>query len=279
MDRFSRDGLSFDVRDGGSHEGAAVVLLHGFPQEAAMWAPLEPALHDLGLRTLAPDQRGYSPRARPGGRAAYQVGELVADVVALLDAAGLAQAHLVGHDWGGGVAWETAARHPERIASLTVLSTPHPAALSWAYRHDAQQRRMSWYMAAFQLPWMPERYLARRLFTTLRRSGMPPLEAARVARRFPTAAELAGPIAWYRALTVGSGPRQHAQPTPISVPTALVWGSRDVALGRVAAERTAAHVTGPYRFVELDAGHWLVETEPAAVLREIRHQIGLGAPG
>ena len=273
---FSRDGLSFDVRDGGPRTGAAVVLLHGFPQDASMWAPIEPALHDLGLRTLAPHQRGYSPGARPAGRAAYRVVELVGDVVALLDAAELPRAHLVGHDWGGGVAWETAARHPDRIASLTVLSTPHPAALSWAYRHDRQQRRMSWYMAAFHLPWLPERYLARRMFATMRHSGMPPLEAARVAHRFGSPAELAGPIGWYRALSV---PSDGPHPPPVQVPTALVWGAHDVALGRVAAERTARHVSGPYRFVELDAGHWLVETEPAAVVREIRHRIGLGAPG
>lgn len=266
---FSRDGLTFRVRDRGPEQGQPVVLLHGFPQDSTCWQRLEPLLHAAGRRTLAPDQRGYSPAARPRERAAYRVNELVADVVALLDTAGLAQGHVVGHDWGGGVAWELAARHPDRVARLTVLSTPHPGALSWALRHDPEQRRMSWYMAAFTLPWLPERYLAARMFPVLRRSGMPPLDAARYAQRFASPAELAGPLAWYRALSL---PTQRPHPPPVAVPTRYLWGAQDPTLGRVAAERSVRQVSGPYRFVELAAGHWLPEVHAdqvaAAVLAE-----------
>lgn len=266
MRHFTRDGLTFDVRDGGPPDGEPVVLLHGFPQDASSWARVEPALHAAGLRTLAPDQRGYSPGARPRERAAYRIGELVADVLALLDAAGLARAHLVGHDWGGGVAWQTAARHPDRVSTLTVLSTPHPAALSWAYRHDAQQRRKSWYMLAFQLPWLPEHLYARIVFRSLRDSGMPPLDAARYARRFADPAELSGPLGWYRAMRL---PEPGPHPPPIGVPTTFVWGRHDIALGRAAAERTARHVAAAYRFVELDASHWLPEANAAEVAAEV----------
>ena len=154
MHSYRRAGLTFDVQDAGPREGEAVVLLHGWPQDHSAWSRVVPALHAAGLRTLAPDQRGYSPGARPRGRAAYGMGELVDDVVALLDAAELSRAHVVGHDWGGAVGWALAERHPERVRTLTVLSTPHHHAMAWAMRHGDQLRR-SWYMAAFQLPLLP----------------------------------------------------------------------------------------------------------------------------
>lgn len=111
--QFTRDGLTFDVRDEGPLDGAGVVLLHGFPEDSSSWNRVAPLLHAHGLRTIAPDHRGYSPGARPSGVAAYHLDELVADVLALLDAVG-EPVHLVGHDWGGGVAWQVAGQHPER---------------------------------------------------------------------------------------------------------------------------------------------------------------------
>ena len=121
MDRFQRDGLTFDVVDGGPQDGEAVVLLHGFPQDSTAWNQVSPALHQAGLRTLAVDQRGYSPMARPRGRRRYTLRETTDDVLALLDAAGLDKAHVVGHDWGGMVAWALGAWHPDRVRTLTAL--------------------------------------------------------------------------------------------------------------------------------------------------------------
>ena len=105
MDSFRRDGLTFDVRDAGPADGEPVVLLHGFPQDSSAWDRVAPALHQHGLRTLAPDQRGHCATARPRGRTAYTLRETVHDALALLDAAGLKSAHVVGHDWGGIVGW------------------------------------------------------------------------------------------------------------------------------------------------------------------------------
>ncbi|MGM0385437.1 MAG: alpha/beta fold hydrolase [Actinomycetota bacterium] len=267
MDRFTRDGLIFDVRDGGpAHAAEAAVLLHGFPQDSSAWGAVTPALHAAGLHTLAPDQRGYSPRATPGRRDAYALGELVGDVVALLDAAGLERAHVVGHDWGGGVAWALAARHPGRVASLTVLSTPHPAAMAWAVTH-ATQGLHSWYMLAFQVPWLPERVLARGVRRFYRSTALPEPHVERYAARFGRPEALTGPLGWYRALPLAAGGGAGAG--PVRVPTAYVWGMRDPALGRAAAERTGQYVMAPYRFVQIDAGHWLPETHPGAVAREI----------
>src|SRR6185503_312978 len=122
VDSFRRGDMVFDVTDGGPPDGEPVVLLHGFPQDRTAFDRLAPALHGAELRTLAPDQRGYSPGARPTGRGQYRVRETVEDVLALLDAAELDSAHVVGHDWGGGTAWALAAWHPDRVRTLTALS-------------------------------------------------------------------------------------------------------------------------------------------------------------
>src|SRR3954451_6312569 len=155
MGSFQRNGLTFDVVDSGPADGAPAVLLHGFPQDCTAWDRVAPGLHQHGLRTLALDQRGYSPMARPRGRASYRLRETTADVLALLDAAGLRSAHVVGHDWGGVVAWALGAWHPDRVRTLTALSVPHPAAMAKAMVTSDQGLR-SYYMGLFQLPLLPE---------------------------------------------------------------------------------------------------------------------------
>jgi pimeloyl-ACP methyl ester carboxylesterase len=283
MDRCTRDGLSFDVSDEGPADGEVVVLLHGWPQDHTAWDRVAPLLHAAGLRTLAPDQRGYSPEARPQGAAAYGMGELVGDVLALLDQAGVERAHLVGHDWGGSVAWAFAERHPDRLRSLTVLSTPHHRAMAWAFRHGDQAVR-SWYMASFQLPVLPELVLRQTLPLVLRRSGLPEEDVKRYAARFREPGAATGGLNWYRALRLGRGGRDGADRRDagdgssggrrITVPTTYVWGTSDPALGRAAAERTARYVSADYRFAEVAAGHWLPETCPERVAQEIIERAG-----
>jgi pimeloyl-ACP methyl ester carboxylesterase len=269
IDVFHRDGLVFDVTDEGPLDGDVVVLLHGFPTDRTCWGRVTAALNTAGLRTLAPDQRGYSPSARPAGRAAYRLEELVADVVALIDATGRKRVHLVGHDWGGSLAWLVAGNHPDRVATLTAVSTPHPGALARAWRSGTDQRRRSWYIAAFQVPHLPERALAARFHAVLARTGLPREDIARYAARLAHRDALAGPVDWYRAVR-SSRVRAHR----VRVPAALVWGSSDPFLGRQAAELTREHVTGDYVFVELDAGHWLPETRADDVARVILQRAG-----
>ncbi len=270
---FTRDGLTFDVTDTGPIGGEVVVLLHGFPTDRSSWDRVAARLHEVGLRTLAPDQRGYSPGASPSGLDAYRLDELVADVLALVDASGPERVHLVGHDWGGALAWLVAANHPHRIASLTVLSTPHPAAMGRAWRGGLEQKRKSWYMAAFQVPWAPERALAATFHSVLARTGLPVEDRRRYAARLARPDALAGPINWYRAAR-----RSHVRAHHVEVPTTYVWGSRDPFLGRTAAELTREHVTGDYEFVELDAGHWLPEAHDdqaaSAIVRRITRDVG-----
>jgi len=262
-----------DVRDTGPAGGEPVVLLHGFPQDRTSWDRVLPPLHAAGLRTLVPDQRGYAAGPRPRGRAAYRLELLAGDVVALLDAAGLPRAHVVGHDWGGIVGWALASAHPERVATLTVASTPHPRALVRSLVRSPQALRSA-YVGLFQLPRLPEALLGPRLEHLLLRSGLPAADAARYAARMQEPGALTGALNWYRAL-----PLSRLRPGPVGVPTTYAWGREDVALGRRAAELTARHVTGPYRFEELAAGHWLPETRPAELARLIAERIAGGTRG
>jgi pimeloyl-ACP methyl ester carboxylesterase len=260
--RLPAHGLVFDVHTAGDPAGEPVLLLHGFPQTAACWTQLAEALADAGHRVLAPDQRGYSPGARPVAVRDYQMPELVADVLALADRAGVGRFHLVGHDWGGAVAWHLAARHPERVATLTAVSTPHPRALAAALRSSAQPLRSA-YIALFRTPRLPELALGARGLAGLRlllaRSGLGPgwVEAYAGALAGPGA--LAAALAWYRA----AGPSTLRAPA-VAIPTCHLWGSGDPALGRRATAATARWVTGPYRLHVLDgAGHWLPEQHTA----------------
>ncbi|MGW5241121.1 alpha/beta fold hydrolase [Monashia sp. NPDC004114] len=274
VDRFHRDGLEFDVSDEGPLDGEVVVLLHGFPTDRTCWGRVTAVLNGAGLRTLAPDQRGYSPAARPAGRTAYRLEELVADVVALVDATGASRVHLVGHDWGGAIAWLVAGNHPDRVATVTAVSTPHPAALARAWRTGTDQRLRSWYIAALQVPRLSEWALAARFERALARTGLPPEDTTRYAARLAHRDALTGPASWYRAVR-----SSHIRAHRIRVPAALVWGRSDPFLGRRAAELTREHVTADYFFVELDAGHWLPETRADDVASVILQRVGQGLSG
>lgn len=264
MGTFTRGGLTFNVSQGGPAAGECFVLLHGFPETSAAWTDVASRLHARGYRTLAPDQRGYSLDARPRGVAAYRVEELAADVVALADDAGLDRFHLVGHDWGGIVAWYLAAHQPERLVSLSVLSTPHPRAFLDSLGRSAQALRSS-YVLAWQMPRLPEWTMLLGggwpLRTMLSRSGLDDATVERYVAAMRTPGVLTAALNWYRALRF-SGAALGSLPA-IRVPTLYVWSTRDGAMSRAAAERTARHVSGPYRFEVLKGvSHWIPEAEP-----------------
>jgi pimeloyl-ACP methyl ester carboxylesterase len=259
VDSYRRDGLTFDVRDSGPADGEPVVLLHGFPQDSTAWDDVAPALHQHGLRTLAPDQRGYSPMARPRGRACYRLRETVEDVVALLDAAELGSAHVVGHDWGGTVAWAMAAWHPERVRTLTAVSTPHPAAMARSFVTSDQALRV-YHMGLFQLPFLPEQLLRAGDWGPLRRalrSGSCPREAEdRYISRMSEPGALTAALGWYRAMPWNARDRIGK----VRVPTLHVWSTEDAFLGRAATEATEEFVDAPYRLEVLDGvSHWIPE--------------------
>jgi len=245
--------------------GQVVVLLHGFPQDRHCFDVMALALATAGYRVLAPDQRGYSPGARPAGRSAYSLAQLASDVLALADAAEADRFHLVGHDLGASVAWYLAAHHPDRVRSLTSLSVPHPRALLRSLFTSGQAVRSS-YLAAFQLPALPELAFARlgqrRLRTILRRTGLDAQHASRYAERAADPTAIRGPLGWYRAIPLNLRDRIG----PIDVPTLFVWSDRDRFVTRAAAERCGRNIRGPYQFAVLGGvSHWLPEEAPERV--------------
>lgn len=268
MTTFERGGFVFDVEEAGPADGEAVVLLHGFPQDRTAWSQVSPLLNAAGLRTLAPDLRGISAGARPSDVKLYRTIESVRDVTALLDARGIEQAHVVGHDWGGYLAWALACEAPERLRTVTAVSTPHPGALRRSVPRSTQGLR-SWYMGLFQVPGLAERIVAPggRGWDLLTK-GLPREQVEHYAERMATKDGRSGALNWYRVLRYelpSSSIRWHK----VDLPTLYVWGERDPALGRAAAEMTADFVTGPYRFEVLDAGHWIPERRPAELAERI----------
>jgi pimeloyl-ACP methyl ester carboxylesterase len=247
--------MRFDALTAGPADGELVLLLHGFPQTGTCWHDALNALADAGYRAVAPNQRGYSEGARPEGVEAYRVTELSADVLAIAAALGRDRFHIAGHDWGGSVAWAVAGDHPQAVASLTAVSTPHTAALRQALRGPQQRVRMA-YVPVLRLPLIPESLIdaaggivAESLLTA---TGLSPAHAHRdvVALRSvgPT-----GPLNWYRAIGTERG---HS--APVAVPVLHVWGDRDPVFTREATELTAQYCTGEYHLLELEGGsHWI----------------------
>jgi pimeloyl-ACP methyl ester carboxylesterase len=261
----SHDGLAFEVSDSGTSGQRILIALHGFPQDRSCWDSLTQRISQSGVRVLAPDQRGYSPAARPKQRRAYLRSSLRGDVIALADAVGAERFDLLGHDLGGVVAWDLAGRHPERVRSLTVLSTPHPTAFRRALFRGGQATR-SWYMVAFQVPYAAEA-LARaagveRLTQTLARDGLDHGSAHRYATRLCSPPACAGCLAWYRAMPFDKG----GSIPSVRVPTVYIWGANDRYVAPAAATATADSVVGRFRLEVLaDSGHWLPEMDAAKV--------------
>ncbi|MFE3291252.1 alpha/beta fold hydrolase [Rhodococcus sp. NPDC059234] len=262
---------TFRVTTAGPEDGAPALLLHGFPETAACWGPVTPALTAAGLRVIAPDQRGYSPAARPVGVENYAIDNLVGDVVGLLDALEIDDAHLVGHDWGAAVAWVVAARHPDRVRTLTAVSVPHPAAFDWALREDDDQRQRSGYISVFRHGDSAERALLAD-DARLLRAVFGDVDSAQVeahVRALTEPGALTAALSWYRAMD-----REFGEVPPVTVPTTYVWSNGDEALGRAGAERCSEFVDAPYRFVELDGvSHWIPEQAAEALAEAVLARI------
>jgi pimeloyl-ACP methyl ester carboxylesterase len=257
-------GLTFSVDVAGPAGGEPVLLLHGFPETRHMWRAQLEALGAAGYRAIAPDQRGYSTGARPPNTEDYATASLVADACGLVDRLGHPRFHLVGHDWGGQIAWLTAAAHPERVATLSILSRPHPAAFVRAMREDAAQSARSGHHRAFREDDAVARMRAaglKPLRDAMQNQGVPAVDAEVYCQKLLEPGGIEGAMNWYRASGL-----QAAETPPIAAPTLYVWGDADATVGRLAAELTREYVTGPYRFEEVaGAGHFVVDQMPARV--------------
>lgn len=265
------NGLSFHALAAGPRDGPLLILLHGFPETSHGWSKQLVPLAEAGFRVVAPDQRGVGLSSKPAGVGQYRLELLAADVVAMIGALGHERAHVVGHDWGGVVAWQLAEQHPERVGRVAILDAPHPAVFSaYLLRHPSQMAR-SWYMAFFQLPWVPEailgagdfEWLARALTTTSRPGAFSSLDLRVYREAWAQPGALTGMLNWYRALPLGAKASSGAG--PITAPLRLLWGDRDHALEPALAEASIARC-GAGEVVHLsEATHWLQHEEPQRV--------------
>jgi len=262
----------FTVDTAGPASGPPVLLLHGFPETRHMWRDQLRALAAAGFRALAPDQRGYSAGARPREVEAYASDRLTRDALALMDACGAQRFHLVGHDWGGQIAWLIAAGNPDRVATLTMLSRPHPAAFARALAEDPEQANRSRHHKAFREAEAVGR-LRQENFKMLRagmeREGVAPENLDAYFRTLGEPGALEAAVNWYRANDIAIA----AIPS-VSVPTLYIWGTADGSVGRFAAELTEQFVSGPYRFVEIEGGgHFIVDQFPERIAQLLIEQL------
>jgi pimeloyl-ACP methyl ester carboxylesterase len=262
-------GLTFDALVAGEPGAPLVLLLHGFAESMQCWRAQVAALRAAGYRAVAPSQRGYSPGARPdtGDAAHYHIDRLMDDAMAIVAASGYGDRrfHLAGHDWGGSIAWSLADRYPQRIASLTVLSRPHPNAFNRALQMpDGDQAQRSKHHKAFLEPGAADVVLAdnaKWLRERWAENGIPEAAMNEHLGVLGNRAAMEAALAWYRARGAIRGPLG-----PIRVPTLYIWGDADDTVGRVAAEGTVDFVAAPYRFEVLPGvGHFAADQAPKRV--------------
>lgn len=284
-------GLRVHAATAGPADGPLLVLLHGFPEFWYSWRHLIAPLAEAGFRVVAPDQRGYNLTDKTPP---YDIFTLVQDVVALIEACGEQDAFVVGHDWGAAVAWSLAIRHPERVRRLAILNVPHPALMVKSLTGgNLRQMTRSWYIFFFQIPWLPEAllsanrfYLARQMMLRSSRRGTFGDDAlAALASAWGQPGALRAMIGWYRAFLRLGARQARAGETGqwsqrVTVPTRIVWGERDVALGVALAEGSLEYCDDAALVRLPRATHWVHEEFPDEVLAELLDHLGRpgGAP-
>jgi pimeloyl-ACP methyl ester carboxylesterase len=268
------NGVRLHAVEAGPPEGRLLILLHGFPEFWYGWHRHIEAFAAAGYRVLVPDQRGYNLSDKPRGVASYRLDRLAGDVVGLIDDAGRERACLAGHDWGGAVAWWVGVNFPRRLDRLALLNVPHPYVMRRHLLHDRAQRRRSWYIFFFQLPWLPEIYLrrhdwaygARALTVTSRPGTFSESDLALYRQAWSQPGAISAMIHWYRAALRLPPPRP-ASPR-VEVPTLLLWGTGDRFLGREMAQ-PSIDLCDDGRLIFLDATHWVHHEEPGEVQRRL----------
>ena len=269
--QIATNGVHLHVTQTGPQRGPLAILLHGFPEFWYGWRGQIPSLAAAGYRVWAPDQRGYNLSDKPRGMVAYNLDMLAADVVGLVDASGQERASLIGHDWGGAVAWWVAAKYPQRLERLVVINCPHGAVLRRHLRRSLAQQRRSWYMFFFQVPWLPEVVLRRAnwrlLVRMLKESGTPQAFTATDLELYRRAWSQPGAVTamlnWYRAML--QVPPEPAPRRPIEVPTLLIWGQQDKFLGQDMAQPSIDLCSAGRLVFVPDATHWVHLEQPDRV--------------
>jgi len=267
------NGLDFEVLCAGEGDRLALCL-HGFPEHAISWRNQIPLLVELGYRVWAPNQRGYGNTTRPRRVDDYAIPHLLDDISALIDASGATSVTLIGHDWGAALCWFYAMRPARPLERLVIMNVPHPKLFTRALRTSWRQRLRSWYIAFFQLPWLPEwalgRQHARAIGEAFSRSATDPAQFPEDVLTFyrdqaSRPGALTAMINWYRAAG-RTRPRRARTPTPrIEIPTLMLWGEEDVALGKETTYGTGAYVSDLRLHYLPGVSHWVQQDAPDRV--------------
>jgi pimeloyl-ACP methyl ester carboxylesterase len=268
------NGVSLHVVQAGPSSGPLVILLHGFPEYWYSWSRYIQPLADAGYRVWVPDQRGYNLSSTPQDVGAYTLDKLSQDITGLLAIAGRDRVRLVGHDWGGTVAWWLAMRTPERVERAVIINAVHPVVWMQSLRRSPEQFFRGWYLRFFQLPRLPETALRRNNWAALARvltgSSQPgtfseeDLSLYRAAWSRPGV--ITGMLNWYRSILRQRMEDTHAR---IQVPVELIWGARDVAAGVELARQSVAYCDQGHLELIEDGTHWVQQEQPERVLQMI----------
>ena len=268
------NGVTLHCIEAGPEDGPLVILLHGFPEFWWGWRHQIAPLADAGFRVVAPDQRGYNLSDKPEGKRAYDLDVLAADVIGLMDALRRETCCLVGHDWGGLVAWRTASRYPDRIARLVAVNAPHPDIAGPYLRSHPRQMLRSLYIGFFQIPRLPEAMLSARghralkdsLLRSSRRGAFSDADLEHYERAWSQPGALTSMLNWYRALPLKAG---RSSGEKLAMPVLVIWGMRDGFLESGLAEASLT-LCANGRMCRFDkATHWVHLEEPDAVAAEL----------
>ena len=271
--RIEANGLSFEVDECGAGDNVALCL-HGFPESRFAWRYQLPLLADLGWRAIAPNLRGYGNSSRPPRKADYKIEALMDDVAGLFDAAGAKRRLLIGHDWGGIIAWAFAMERKRPLDALVVMNAPHLAVFGNLMRGSWKQRMRSWYMGFFQLPGLPEALMlannGRAIATSFTREAVDksrfPPEVTEVYRRnalIPGA--MTAMVNYYRANVFDMARFTARDAPPIEVPTLLIWGEADGFMGVEATQGYEPYVKDLTLRRLPGVSHWVQQEAPEAV--------------
>ena len=257
---FEVNSITLHAAVAGPEQGKVILFLHGFPEFSLGWKNQLLFFAEKGYRVIAPDQRGYNLSSKPKGVKAYRFENLLADIVALIKQLSTQKVILVGHDWGGGIAWETAGQHPELIEKLIILNMPHLKVMGNTLKSNPKQLLRSWYFGFFQIPRLPEWLLSRSNFKLLAKSMVKTANENTFSRTdidqykaaWQNSTTVKTMINWYRAYKFSKLSLKR-----ITVPTLILWGKKDAFLLHAMAEKSRQMCTAGKLVVLEDASHWL----------------------
>lgn len=266
------NGIVLQVKEAGPAEGKKLLFLHGFPEGGYGWRKQLPYFAERGYRVIVPDQRGYHKSSKPGSIKAYRMPELVRDIAELIGQLGQQKVVLLGHDWGGAVAWALAMQHPQLLEKLIILNLPHPEVMKQVLKHWPPQLLRSWYIGFFQLPWLPEQACRAANFKILEdsmhRTALPgtftPAEMEQYKKAWRQPGAIRAMLNWYRAI-------RHHSPfydRQIHLPTLLLWGRKDAFLSPRMAQPSIDKCSKGHLVMIEEATHWL-QHEKAAEINQL----------